>query len=88
MSVVRMLLKQRHNYYRGLLIVEVVALAGLRAMQEVPQLVSVAYLVIAGVAVLMDSPLLPQNRLTPHLGGNVMHQREHHHLGRILKRRK
>ncbi|MBM5819125.1 MAG: hypothetical protein FJ070_03405 [Cyanobacteria bacterium K_DeepCast_150m_m2_101] len=88
MSVVRMLLKQRHNFYRGLLIVEVVALAGLRAMQEVPQLVSVAYLVIAGVAVLMDSPLLPQNRLTPHLGGNVMHQREHHHLGRILKRRK
>jgi FtsH-binding integral membrane protein len=88
MSVVQALLKQRHSYYRALLIVEVVALAGLRALQEVPQLVSVAYLVISGVGVLMDSPLLPKNRLTRHLGGNVMHQREHHNLQRVLKRRK
>lgn len=88
MSVVRALLKQRHNLYRGLLIVEVLALAGLRALQEAPQLVSVVYLVIAGVAVLMDSPLLPQNRLTHLLGGNVMHQRWHHQLRRVLKRRR
>jgi voltage-gated potassium channel len=88
MGVVQALLKQRHNYYRGLLIVEVIALAGLRALQEVPQLVSVVYLVIAGVAVLMDSPLLPKNRLTAHIGANVMHQREHHNLHRVLQRRR
>lgn len=88
MSVVQALLRQRHNYYRSLLIVEVLALVGLRALQQLPQLVSVVYLVIAGVGVLMDSPLLRKNRLNSHLKGKVMRQQEHHILQRVLKRRR
>ncbi|MCP9940890.1 hypothetical protein KBY70_00525 [Cyanobium sp. ATX 6E8] len=65
MSIVSSLLQQRHALYRGLLAVEVVALVGLRGLQQAPRLVSVMYLVISAVAVLMDSPLLRQNRLDP-----------------------
>ena len=37
MTVVRALLQQRHNYYRWLLIVEVIALICLRPLQQAPQ---------------------------------------------------
>lgn len=63
MAELTRLLRQRHALYRGLLAVEVIALLGLSGLQNVPRLVSVLYLVISGVAVLLDSPLLPQNRL-------------------------
>jgi hypothetical protein len=38
---------------------------GLRGLQQAPRLVSVVYLVISGVGVLLDSPLLRHNRLPP-----------------------
>lgn len=63
MGELNRLLQQRHSLYRGLLAVEVIALVGLRGLQEAPRLVSLVYLVISGVAVILDSPLLPQNRL-------------------------
>jgi len=88
MSVTRKLLRQRHNYYRWLLVVEVLALLGLRPLQQAPQLVSLVYLTIAGVGVLMDSPLLPHNRLTPHLEGSVLPQKDHHRLQRVIQRRR
>jgi hypothetical protein len=65
LAIVSSLLQQRHAFYRTLLAVEVVALVGLRGLQQAPRLVSVVYLVISAVAVLRDSPLLPQNRLDP-----------------------
>ena len=86
MSVTRELLTQRHNYYRWLLVVEVLALIGLRPLQQAPQLVSLVYLTIGGAGVLMDSPLLPHNRLTPHLQGSVLPQKDHHHLQRVIQR--
>ena len=88
MTAVTALLQQRHNYYRALLIVEVLALIGLRPLQQAPQLVSLVYLLIGGVGVLMDSPLLPQNRLTPHLRNAVIPQKMHHHLQNAMKRRR
>lgn len=63
MAELNRLLQQRHALYRWLLAVEVIALLGLRGLQEMPRLVSLVYLVISGVAVLLDSPLLPRNRL-------------------------
>jgi len=65
MGLVSRLLQQRHAFYRTLLAVEVMALVGLRGLQQAPRLVSVVYLVISAVAVLRDSPLLRQNRLDP-----------------------
>ena len=65
MDLVSRLLQQRHALYRGLLAVEVMALVGLRGLQQAPRLVSVVYLVISAVAVLTDSPLLRKNRLDP-----------------------
>jgi len=88
MTVLSALLQQRHNYYRSLLIVEVLALIGLRALQDAPQLVSLVYLVIGGVGVLMDSPLLPKNRLTPHLNKAVIPQHVNHQIQRVIKRRR
>ena len=88
MTVLSALLQQRHNYYRALLIVEVLALIGLRALQDAPQLVSLVYLVIGGVGVLMDSPLLPKNRLTPHLNKAVIPQHVNHQIQRVIKRRR
>lgn len=64
MVIVYQLLRQRHNYYRALLAVELVALLGLRGLEQAPRLVSAMYLLIAGVGVLLDSPLLPKNRLS------------------------
>lgn len=63
MAELNHLLQQRHSLYKGLLAVEVIALVGLRGLQEAPRLVSLVYLVISGVAVILDSPLLPRNRL-------------------------
>ena len=88
MTVVSALLRQRHNFYRVLLIVEVLALIGLRPLQQAPQLVSVVYLLIGGVPVLFDSPLLPQNRLSPQWRNAVIPQKDHHHLQRAIRRRR
>ena len=63
MAVVSRLLKQRHRYYRALLGVEVIALVALSSLQAAPRLMSVVYLVISGIGVLFDSPLLPRYRL-------------------------
>ena len=88
MTITRELLNQRHNYYRWLLVVEVLALIGLRPLQQAPQLVSLVYLTIGGVGVLMDSPLLPHNRLTPHLKSSVLAPKDHQHLQRAIRRRR
>ena len=64
-ALISRLLQQRHALYRTMLAVEVMALVGLRGLQEAPRLVSVVYLVISAVAVLTDSPLLRKNRLDP-----------------------
>ncbi|MFM2172909.1 MAG: hypothetical protein RLZZ54_836 [Cyanobacteriota bacterium] len=87
MTVIHALLRQRHRYYRNLLIVEVIALIGLRALQQAPQLVSLVYLVISGVGVLADTPLLPGNRLTPQLNRNPLPVRSQERLHRIFQRR-
>lgn len=87
MTVLTALLKQRHTYYRNLLIVEVIALIGLRALQQAPQLVSLVYLVISGVGVLVDTPLLPGNRLTPQLNRNPLPVRGQERMQRIFQRR-
>ena len=63
MALVSRLLQQRHRYYRALLGVEVIALVALSSLQAAPQLMSVVYLVISGIGVLFDSPLLPRYRL-------------------------
>ena len=86
MAVISRLLQQRHAFYRGLLAVEVLALVGLRGLVEAPRLVSLVYLVIASVAVLLDSPLLPQNRLEPSLGESIP-QRLKPRLQKALLRR-
>jgi hypothetical protein len=41
MAVLSHLLQQRHAFYRGLLAVEVLAMVGLRGLQQAPRLVSV-----------------------------------------------
>ena len=64
-ALISRLLQQRHTLYRTMLAVEVMALVGLRGLQQAPRLVSVVYLVISAVAVLTDSPLLRKNRLDP-----------------------
>lgn len=88
MTVVRALLQQRHNYYRWLLIIEVIALISLRPLQQLPQLVSVVYLIIGGVGVLLDSPLLQKNRLTAQLHTAVIPQKQHNQLRQVLRRRR
>jgi hypothetical protein len=59
MGVVDRLLEQRHRYDRALLTLEVLVLIGLRGLQAAPRLVSVIYLLIAGLAVLLASPCCP-----------------------------
>ena len=86
MAVISHLLQQRHASYRGLLAVEVLALVGLRGLEQAPRLVSLVYLVIAGVAVLLDSPLLPQNRLERSVGESIPLQLKRR-LQRALLRR-
>ncbi len=57
------LLKERHQYYRALLVIEVLVLISLSALQQEPRLIGLIYVVLSGLAVVLDSPLLPQNRL-------------------------
>ena len=86
MAMISRLLQQRHAFYRGLLAVEVLALVGLRGLEEAPRLVSLVYLVIASVAVLLDSPLLPQNRLEPSLGESIPQQLKQRLKKALLRR--
>ena len=86
MALISSLLQQRHAFYRGLLAVEVLALVGLRGLEQAPRLVSVVYLVIAGVAVLLDSPLLPQHRLEPSLGESIPQQLKRRLRKALLRR--
>jgi hypothetical protein len=72
-SIVR-LLHQRHQYYRALLVVEVLVLLSLSTLQRAPRLMGVVYLVITGVVVVLDSPLLPKNRLEHNAFGWVAGQ--------------
>jgi len=86
MALISSLLQQRHAFYRGLLAVEVLALVGLRGLEQAPRLVSVVYLVIAGVSVLLDSPLLPQHRLEPSLGESIPQQLKRRLRKALLRR--
>ena len=63
MGFLTQLLQQRHQYYRALLVVEVLALLSLSSLQRLPRLVGVMYLLITGVCVVLDTPLLRRNRL-------------------------
>ena len=86
MALVSRLLQQRHRYYRALLCVEVIALAALSSLQAAPRLMSVVYLVISGIGVLFDSPLLARHRLE--LQGLLDHTAERNrHLAKALARR-
>ncbi len=87
MAVLSRLLQQRHAYYRALLAVEVIVLVSLRGLQNAPRLVSVMYLLISGVAVLLDSPLLPQNRLKPSESESIPQRLEHRLHKALLRRR-
>ena len=87
MALLTRLLQQRHNYYRSLLLIEVLVLISLSSLQEEPRLVGVLYVVIAGVGVLLDSPLLPSHRLqTAEMGS--LSARLRNQLQRILVRRR
>jgi len=68
------LLHQRHQYYRALLVVEVLVLISLSSLQRMPRLMGVVYLMITGVVVVLDSPLLPKNRLERNAFGWVAGQ--------------
>ena len=63
MGTVSLLLKERHKYYRALLAIEVIVLISLSSLQHEPRLIGLLYLLLSGVGVVLDSPLLPQNRL-------------------------
>ena len=53
-----------------------------------PQLVGVLYLIIGGVGVVLDSPLLPHNQLITQLHAEVISQKQNRHLQRVLQRRR
>jgi len=82
------LLKQRHRFYRSLLAVEVLALFSLSSLQRAPQLVGVLYLLITGVLVVFDSPLLASHRLQTHGLLERLHGRHRNHIERLLLRRR
>ena len=63
MASVSRLLQERHHYYRALLAIEVLVLSSLSALQREPRLIGLLYVLLTGVGVVLDSPLLPQNRL-------------------------
>jgi len=86
MGLISRLLQQRHALYRTILAVEVMALVGLRGLQQAPRLVSVVYLVISAVAVLRDSPLLRHNRLDPS-ATQALPSALGHRVQRVLLRR-
>jgi hypothetical protein len=87
MALLTRLLQQRHNYYRALLVIEVLVLISLSSLQRAPRLVGVIYVVISGVAVLLDSPLLPGHRLQAGEVGNLS-TRLRNQLQRIMVRRR
>lgn len=87
MALINRILQQRHAYYRGLLAVEVLALLGLRWLEQAPRLVSVVYLLIPGMAVVLASPLLPGNRLRPSTK-ETFTSKQLHRIERALVRRK
>jgi hypothetical protein len=87
MAVLSRLLQQRHAYYRTLLAVEVLALVGLRGLQQAPRLVSLVYVAISGVAVLLDSPLLRQNRIEPSEEESIPRQLQRRVRRAFLRRR-
>ena len=63
MGTVSLLLQERHKYYRALLAIEVLVLISLSGLQREPRLIGLLYVLLSGVGVVLDSPLLPQNRL-------------------------
>jgi len=63
MASVTRLLHERHQYYRALLAIEVLTLISLSTLQRHPALVGLIYVVLTGIGVVLDSPLLPKNRL-------------------------
>ena len=87
MALVSRLLQQRHRYYRALLGVEVIALLALSSLQAAPRLMSVVYLVISGIGVLFDSPLLPRYRLELEEPADRSSSRRNRVLARALVRR-
>ena len=87
MALLNRLLQQRHNYYRALLAIEVLVLISLSSLQRAPRLVGVIYVVISGVAVLLDSPLLPGHRLqTAEVG--TLSARLRNQFQRVMVRRR
>jgi hypothetical protein len=87
MALLNRLLQQRHNYYRSLLVIEVLVLISLSSLQRAPRLVGVIYVLISGVAVLLDSPLLPRHRLKTAEVGSLSSQLRNQ-LQRIMVRRR
>ncbi|MEB3276296.1 MAG: hypothetical protein VKM92_04940 [Cyanobacteriota bacterium] len=88
MSILVALLKQRHRYYRSLLVVEVLALLGLSSLQRAPQLMGLLYLLITGVVVVFDSPLLASHRLQTKGLLERLNGRHRNHIERVLWRRR
>jgi hypothetical protein len=87
MALLTRLLQQRHNYYRALLVIEVLVLFSLSSLQRAPRLMGVIYVVISGVAVLLDSPLLPAHRLqTAEVG--TLSARLRNQFQRVMVRRR
>ena len=87
MALLTRLLQQRHNYYRSLLLIEVLVLLSLSSLQQAPRLVGLIYVLISGVAVLLDSPLLPQHRLQSSDVGSLS-ARLRHQFRRVMLRRR
>ena len=87
MALLNRLLQQRHNYYRALLVIEVLVLISLSSLQRAPRLVGVIYVMISGVAVLLDSPLLPGHRLQTAEVGSLS-TRLRNKLQRVMVRRR
>ena len=86
MGTVNLLLQERHKYYRALLAIEVIVLISLSSLQREPRLIGLLYLLLSGVGVVLDSPLLPQNRLQRNIFYWVS-GRTRNRLERIMVRR-
>lgn len=87
MALLTHLLRQRHNYYRALLVIEVIVLISLTSLQHAPRLTGAIYVLISGVGVLLDSPLLPRHRLPTAEVGTVS-SRLRTRLIRAIERRR
>ena len=86
MGTVSRLLQERHQYYRALLAIEVIVLICLSGLQREPRLIGLLYVLLSGVGVVLDSPLLPQNRLQRQIFFWVS-RRTRSRLERIMVRR-